>query len=498
MDSQVGRVIDMMIRVFKSVTNRPARSVFLALFMAWCALLSACGAPAAPPIAAQPAAQPQPSALPPQPTPPALTALAGRVSPCDRLADSPPANHATATPPATLPAGSVHYDNRSNTILLRKGADTTLAGIGQVLGATDALQELAPGEWLLTANLRVEAGARLRVAAPEVRWLKLRSDPTAFVWVKALGGELEFADTCISSWDPAAISYDETYQDGRSYVLARDGARLDIQRSDLRYLGYDGPESYGLAWRVRGTSGQIVDSFVSHNFYGVYSFEVDDLVIRANEIHHNVMYGIDPHTRSNRLVIEGNVSHDNGKHGIILADACSDSVIRNNVAYNNLHHGIVIYQGSNNNLLEANTAYGNGGQGINVNDAANTTVRGNTVYNNLEAGIGVGQRASATQVVGNKVQANRRDGVTLYSDAADNQLRDNLIAGNARYGIYVKSDGKLTVEGNQVAGNTVGVYLNTAVPIEISQQTNQIHSNREADLRRGLDQAPAGTLEDQP
>jgi parallel beta-helix repeat protein len=468
---------------------------FFLLICAACALLAACGATAAP-TAAPP--QQVPTARPPQPTPAALAALAGRVSPCDALANGAPPASPNAAPPASLPAGSVHYDDASSTILLRRGAETTLAGIHQALGASTALQELAPGEWLLNANLRVEAGARLRVAAPEVRWLKLRSDATAFVWLKALGGQIAFADTCVSSWDPSAKRYDENYQDGRSFVLARDGARLDIQGSDLRYLGYDGPESYGLAWRVRGTTGQIVDSFVSHNFYGVYSFEVDDLLIRGNETHHNVMYGIDPHSRSNRLVIEGNVSHDNGKHGIILAEECSDGVVRNNVAYNNLHHGIVIFQRSNNNLVEANTAYSNGGQGINVNDSTNTSVRGNTVYDNLESGIGVGQRASATQVVGNHVQANRRDGITLYSDVADSLLRDNLIAGNARYGIYVKSDGKLSAAGNEVAGNTVGVYLNAAGASEISPQTNRIHSNREADLQRGADQPPVGAMEDQP
>lgn len=467
------------------------------LMLAIGTVCAACGAAAAPASTAPPGPQPIPSALPPQPTPAALAALAGRVRPCDVLAKGAPPNTGNAAP-AALPAGSAHYDDASNTILLRKGAETTLAGIHQALGATNALQELAPGEWLLSANLRVEAGARLRVAAPEVRWLKLRSNADGFVWLKALGGQLEFADTCMSSWDPVAQRYDETYQDGRSFVLARDGARMDIQRSDLRYLGYDGPESYGLAWRVRGTTGQIVDSFVSHNFYGVYTFEVNDLVIRNNETDHNVMYGIDPHTRSNRLVIEGNVSHDNGKHGIILAEECSDGVIRNNVAYNNLHHGIVIYQRSNNNLVEANTAYSNGGQGININDSTNTSVRGNTVYDNLEAGIGAGQQASATQVVGNKVQANRKDGITLYSDVDNSVLRDNLILGNARYGIYVKSDGKLTAEQNEVAGNTVGVYLNTAGAVEISQQANQIHSNREADLRRGSDQPPAGAMEDQP
>jgi parallel beta-helix repeat protein len=464
------------------------RQVMLLLLVG--GLLASCGA-AAPPAAAPPAPS-QPTAPPPQPAPAALAALANRKSPCDA-----PANVAPADTAALPPDGTVHYDNASNTILLRRGASTTLAGIRQALGATDALQEPAPGEWLLTANLRVEAGAQLRIAAPEVRNLKLRSDAAGFVWIKALGGQLDFADTCVSSWDTQAQRYDDHYLDGRSFVLARDGARMSVERSDLRYLGYDGPESYGLAWRVRGTTGQIVDSYVSHNFYGVYSFDIDGLVIRGNEVHHNVMYGIDPHTRSNKLVIENNVSHDNGKHGIILAEECSDGQVRNNVVYNNLHHGIVIFQRSNNNIVEGNTSYGNGGHGINVNDAANTTVRGNTVYDNLEAGIGVGQGASATQVIGNQVRANRRDGVTFYSDVKDNLLRDNMISGNTRFGIYVKSAGDLTVEGNTVADNAVGVYLNVANAPRISQQANQIQGNREADLRRGPDQAPADGTEEQ-
>ena len=58
--------------------------------------------------------------------------------------------------------------------------------------------------------------------------------------------------------------------------------------------------------------------------------------------------------------------------------------------------------------------------------------------------------------------------------------------------------GELRVEGNQVVGNAIGVYLNTAAPPEISQTTNRIQGNREADLRRGDDQAPASSEGDQP
>jgi parallel beta-helix repeat protein len=463
-------------------------------------LLAACGRAATLPSASPAAPQPRPT-LAPQPTPAALSALAERVAPCDALANGAPSTVPTqsAAEPGeqsdTVDSAVVHYDDASNTIVLRKGADTSLAGVSRVLERAELLQELAPGEWLLSANLRVEPGAALRLAAPVVRWLKLRSDDQGFVWLKAQGGRLEFADTCVSSWDAARGGYDENFQNGRSFVLARKGAQMDIRASDLRYLGYNGPESYGLAWRLSGTTGQIVDSFVSHNFYGVYSFEVDDLVIRGNETHHNVMYGIDPHTRSMRLVIEDNVAHHNGKHGIILAEECSDGLVRNNVAFNNLHHGIVIYQRSNNNVVEGNTAYGNGGQGINVNDSAGTVVRGNTVYDNLEAGIGVGQSASATQLLENSVLGNRKDGIALYSDAKASLLRDNTISDNARYGIYVKSEGRAQINGNEIARNTVGIYLNTVDTKQVVLERNRVHSNREADLRPKSEQA-ASVAED--
>jgi parallel beta-helix repeat protein len=397
---------------------------------------------------------------------------------------APPAAGAEGQQLVANPA-VVHYDDSSGTLVLRRGANTTLAGISAVIKRPDVLRELAPGEWLLSSNLRVEAGAALRIAAPEARWLKLRSDAKGFVWLKALGGQLQIAGACVTSWDSTKNDYDQVYPDGRSYILARDGGRMDIQSADLRYLGYNGPEAYGIAWRLAGTTGQIVDSFVSHNFYGLYSFQVNDLVIRGNEAYQNVMYGIDPHTQSNRLVIENNVAHDNGKHGIILAEECDDAVIRGNVAYANLHHGIVVYQRSNNNLIENNVAYGNGGHGINVNGSANTTVRANTVYDNLEAGIGVGQQASANQIVGNRIFANRGDGVMFYSQVKDNALRDNTISDNARYGVYVKSEGGLQLAGNQVTGNVVGVYLNAAKPPQVSQQANQIHGNREADISHG-------------
>src|SRR6185295_7392309 len=133
----------------------------------------------------------------------------------------------------------ISYDFDTNTIILRAGASTTLPAIRQALSHPDMLHELAPGEWLLGANLRIEPGAALHMAAPEVRWLKLRSEASSFVMLAAYGGRLEIRGACITSWDTASGAPDHNYADGRSFVLARDGAQMDISASDLRYLGYD-------------------------------------------------------------------------------------------------------------------------------------------------------------------------------------------------------------------------------------------------------------------
>lgn len=455
--------------------------LYMLLFVALCA----CGSTATQQPAQLPGASAQASATAEVPIPAARATLG---SPCEAVVrgstnDSAASLHSEHAQSSRDEAIDVQYDDDTNTIVLRKGSASTLAAISRKLEQPQALRQLNDGEWLLATNLQIEKDAELFIAAPEVRWLKLQSGEDGSVSIKVLGGQLEFDRTCVSSWNTAGNSFDENYADGRSFVLARDGARMNIRSSELRYLGYDADESYGLAWRLKGTEGEIVDSILAYNYYGLYSHEASGLVIRGNEVHHSVRYGIDPHTRSNRLVIEDNVSHDNGKHGIILAEGCSDSVIRNNVTYNNTLHGIVLYNHSNNNLIENNRSYNNGEQGININNSSNNEIRNNVVYANGEDGIGVGQQASENLVVGNEVRENSQDGIVIYNEAKQTTLRDNTVNDNKRWGIYVKSDGNDRMEENEIFGNTVGIFFNGIRLPKILQQTNQIHDNVEADVR---------------
>lgn len=445
-------------------------------------LLAGCSLPAAAP--ARVPATPPPLRLP--------TGAACAGLPDDRAETAPPAPNTDADDipvepsEATVkwnPKQPLLYDQPSNTIVLGPGAPASLPALARALGRDDLLRALGPGEWLLTANLWVGAGAELAVAAPEARRLKLRSDADGFVWVKAYGGRLSFVGACVTSWDQRRGAVASDPGNGRSFVLARAGAHMEIRDSELSYLGYYANESYGVAWRQPGTSGAAINSRFGHNFYGLYSYAASDLLIRDNEVHHSVRYGIDPHTRADRLVIEDNIAHHNGKQGIILAEECNDSVIRNNTVFANSLHGIVIYQRSNNNLVEGNISYGNALHGINVNASAGTIVRGNSAFDNGEAGIGVGQGAANTLLAGNTVRDNRKDGIYLFSAAVGTTLRDNSVSGNPRYGIYVKSAGNTIGPGNQVFENGVGIFLDASPPPEVSLESNQVYANREENLR---------------
>jgi parallel beta-helix repeat protein len=393
--------------------------------------------------------------------------------PCTRDVTGPAA---PATPaPAAVEA---RFDPAQNAVLLTAGQGVTLPALARAVRNPDLLREEAPGEWLLGADLAVLPGASLQVGAPTVRWLKLLSTAGRYASVKAFGGSIDVNSTCITSWDPATGTVDVENADGRSYILARDGAQMNIDNAEIRYLGHGEVESYGLSWRTRGTGGKITNSISSHNYFGLYSYEVGGLVVADNEFHDNVLYGVDPHTGSHDLTIERNIVHDNGKHGIILAEDCVDSVIRDNIVYRNDHHGIVLYLRSDRNTIEGNESFANASQGININESHDNVIRGNNVYDNTESGIGITQTSQDNLVENNQSRGNQQDGVRVVSEAAQTTLRANTLGENGRYGVYVDIDGHVDIAGNLIFENRSGIMLKGSAVVP--DDDNAIFDNHEA------------------
>jgi parallel beta-helix repeat protein len=281
----------------------------------------------------------------------------------------------------------------------------------------------------------------------------------------------------------AAGTVDTESADGRGYLLARDGAQMNIDNAEIRYLGNSDVESYGLAWRTQGTGGKITNSIVSHLYYGLYSYEIGGLVVADNEFHDNILYGIDPHTGSHNLTIERNVVHDNGKHGIILAEDCVDNVIRDNIVYRNDHHGIVLYLRSDRNTIENNDTFANAAQGININESHDNAIRGNRIYDNVESGIGITQTSENNVVENNQSRGNGQDGIRIVSEAGHTTLRANMFGENGRYGVYVDINGHVDIAGNQIFANRSGIMLKGSAVVP--GDNNAIFDNQETAIARG-------------
>jgi parallel beta-helix repeat protein len=379
------------------------------------------------------------------------------------------------------PDMDIRFDGVTDTIILSRGENISIPALGEEVRES-ALREVEPGVWLLDADIDVLSGASLQIRAPDVRWLRLASGGNGrFAAIKAFGGGIEIDGSCITSWNDDTQTVDEEYRDGRGFLLARDGATMTIDNSELRYLGSGEVESYGLSWRTEGTTGHISHSVVSHLYYGLYSYEVDGLQVLDNEFHDNVLYGVDPHTHSRNLVIERNVAHDNGKHGIILAEDCVDSVIRDNIVYGNKHHGIVMYLGSNRNIIEGNESFRNAAHGININESDENTVRNNKVYDNNESGVSLTQTSRGNLVEGNQLRGNKKDGIRLVSEAAETTVRDNTIGRNGRYGVYIDTVSGFDLTRNTVFGSRIGVMSREG---EVDEGDNQVFANTDADVMK--------------
>jgi parallel beta-helix repeat protein len=391
------------------------------------------------------------------------------------------------------------------------------------------ITNLGNGVWLVKLNLVVHQNTQLRLTNETMTELRLESTVVGstkqFTRVVADGGHIFIQGIKVHSWNTPANRVDTDVENGRSYLTALRGARMDILNSEVSYLGWREPnpnfpgsmigkgEPSGISWKNRadpnrpetGPRGSIIDSLIHHNYYGNYTYEAMDMVLHGNKVYENSYYGFDPHDYSNNFIITNNEFYNNPAHGLILSRGCVNAVISNNKFYNNGKHGLMLDRGTDNNQVFDNESYGNGEDGIVLAQSSGNIVRNNLVYNNRRDGIRIhaefnsGDRydglAIDNRVLNNTVRANTRYGLTLYERGDRNLIRGNLIENNGSYGIYLRTGrNKLlnnTIRNNQregiyVAG--VAAYIAGTVPaVGASGQANRVEGNRlESNRRNGI------------
>lgn len=128
---------------------------------------------------------------------------------------------------------AINYDEATNTINVR--------GRGQVVRLWDVMreagrehiQETAPGKWRLSANLFIRAGVSLQLTAPEVTELTLQN-----AWLRTTNGQIIIDGVKITG-------------EGKGYIAATHGSRLDILNSDIAFLGSENETA--VQWTVPKT-----------------------------------------------------------------------------------------------------------------------------------------------------------------------------------------------------------------------------------------------------
>lgn len=338
----------------------------------------------------------------------------------------------------------VTYDSITNTIFVRgEGGVATLTKIRRLLGPNStALQQIKPGEWILRANLDIRKDVTLVLDKRDVTYLKLKSNPDGFVWLRSQNGNILISNTKITSWDETKNAPDGVDSDGRSYITAKISGRMDVINSEIGYLGYVGSPrrggpfggSYGLSWKINSRkfndnllTGSVINSKIHDNYFGIYTFGATGLIIKNNDVFNNVQYGIDPHDDSNNFIISENRTYENGNHGIILSKRCFNNEISDNISYRNKLHGIMLDKSSNNNIVTGNLVYGNV-DGVAIYESNYNLISGNTSKENKQ-GIRLNNNSAFNYVEKNQISSNLT-GLHVYGGASNNIATDNTIKTN--------------------------------------------------------------------
>lgn len=396
---------------------------------------------------------------------------------------------------ANCQASNVRWSFSSNTIYLSGPVTCTLTEIDSFLSSSVPLGLVDPINhvWFLGANLKLESGMTLALLGSaiggDVDELRLKSNNSSvansIIWIRAQWGTIQVENSKITSWDGVNNQPDSEYSTyKRSYIHVRsyletDGlttreSRMDISNSDIGYLGYNGAEAYGLAWKVSGSSpglydkvnvyGNVISSRLHHNYFGAYTYGAFGMLWQNNEIDYNVKYGLDPHDDSDGLIIENNLFHDNGNHGLICSKRCDNLTIRNNNSYNNTGNGIMLHRNTNDTLVENNTMTGNSDSGLAVFDSHNNTIRGNTSTNN-KRGIRLSVGSSGNSIADNQFSNNQAYGIYAYKGSdvptngdgrpKNNRFINNRVQDNGSYPIKLSDSDDNLFEQNTLVGKNI-------------------------------------------
>lgn len=281
-------------------------------------------------------------------------------------------------------------------------------------------EETAPGVFVLRLPLVVTQGATFHIDR-KVREFRMSQERGAFL---SNDGLLFVTGTRLLAWrerenKPATFRNGDEF---RPYLISWGGGKLYIADSYVAHLGYAASKAYGISisqysphmdsvLKRKRPTGWLLHSEFYDNWYGFYCYEADDIAVIGNTYRDNIVYGIDPHDRSERLIIAGNVATGiRQKHGIIISREVNNSWIIGNRASGNKLSGIVVDRNSTGNVVAYNEVMKNGTDGITIYESPRNLLWGNRAIGNGRHGFRM-RNSVDIRLYDNVAVANRLAGI---------------------------------------------------------------------------------------
>lgn len=331
-------------------------------------------------------------------------------------------------------------------------------------------EQVQPGVYVARLPIDVMPGATLHIDA-SVRDLRLSQDRGSFLVNE---GRLFITDSRLRAWNEARqqpASFRDKHE-FRPFIVSWGGSQTYMVDSVVAHLGYAASKSYGVSisqfspalkhkMNRPNPSGWIIGTEFYDLWYGFYCYEAEDFVVRGNNYHDNIKYGIDPHDRSRRLIIADNkASRTVEKHGIIVSREVDDSWIINNESFENGLSGIVVDRNSINNVVAFNRVYRNRSDGITIYESPQTLIWKNLVSGNQRHGMRV-RNSTDVRLYGNVAIANGLSGV--YGHVKD--LRGT--GRNMRLDPFRKTISMIVSGGQLISNGSAPVSIDQPLSLEL-------------------------------
>ncbi|WP_181702175.1 right-handed parallel beta-helix repeat-containing protein [Chthonobacter albigriseus] len=333
------------------------------------------------------------------------------------------------------------------------------------------------GVYTLRVPLVIGPDATLVLSGQDAPEFRISASAGAFI-INA--GKLFLVDTSLVGWDeakrgPSLATY-ETKHQFRPFITTWSGSETFIAGSRLLGLGYSAGKSYGITLssgpkegsrtsNLPRPRGLFVDSSFDNLLYGFYTYEADDVLVVGNEYRDSIVYGLDPHDRSQRLVMAYNTLYGTmKKHGAIFSRDVEHSHLIGNVSFDNAGSGIMMDRRSSLNWIYANTAIGNAQDGMTVYESPCLLIANNAFVDNGRSGVKI-RNSWKVLVERNHVAANNGPGIESY--VADLAATDGGELRNLEEDPYLRI-ASFAAHGNTVVRNTVGITARDTSEVELS------------------------------